>query len=585
MTTYLQTVPGSPARPLSTLGAVRVILGAQLAAARNAHLRSRHQQIIAVILGLLLLAVAGGAYWLMERTTSYLNGPAFARLLAEAAARQPSAGLPADIAPFVQAVPAALLLALLTLLTLSSFSTVLSALFLSGDLDTLVVAPVPMRAVFIVTFFGSLRHAYLLMLVLLLPALVGYGQGMGVGPAFFVAVGPALLLFPLLPAGLAAALVLAVVRVIPARRARDIVAALGGLVGVLGYVVGQLVRPAAQVAAPVQSFSALTALNHPLLPSTWAARALLAAGAGDWTALLGYGGLFAGLALLVFGGCLLLAERLYYAGWANLAAQGGRVRSRRAAERSQRSESWPSLLPPQIWAVLRKDLRVFPRDLRNLQHLIFPLVMCAFWTVQMLADPSEGAATPTLVRTGAPLLISLYLCGMLSFALGGAGIGREGPGLWMLRTAPLSPLQLLQAKWLLAYLPFPLLGPVSVVGLSLLRGDGLAPALGDAALLLSAAVGITALFTASGAAFVRLGGGPADNRVSPLAGLLTLLCALLYGGLVMACVRGLPAFATYLPQFTVALHLAGWLLHGAITALVCWAALAFGARRLSQREL
>lgn len=52
----------------------------------------------------------------------------------------------------------------------------------SGDLGTLIVALAPMRAVFVMKFFGRLREACVLMLVLLPPALVGYGQGIGFGP-------------------------------------------------------------------------------------------------------------------------------------------------------------------------------------------------------------------------------------------------------------------------------------------------------------------------------------------------------------------------------------------------------------------
>src|SRR5947208_3344275 len=81
------------------------------------------------------------------------------------------------------------------------------------------------------TFWRGLIVPYALLFFLLGPALIGYGQGMRFGAAFFVTAVLVLALLPLLPAGLGALLVMAVVRVIPARRAREIVSVIGGLFG------------------------------------------------------------------------------------------------------------------------------------------------------------------------------------------------------------------------------------------------------------------------------------------------------------------------------------------------------------------
>src|SRR5436190_420931 len=150
---------------------------------------------------------------------------------------------------------------------------------------------------------------------LLGPALLGYGQGMGYGASFFVAATLVLALLPLLPAGLGALLVMAVVRVIPARRAREIVSVIGGLFGASWYIVNQFAPEVAPRIANVRTLESLRRLDVPLLPSAWAGRALVAAGQRDWLTLLAYGGLFTVLSRAVYAGCLLLAERLYYAGW------------------------------------------------------------------------------------------------------------------------------------------------------------------------------------------------------------------------------------------------------------------------------
>src|SRR5262249_10351508 len=138
-------------------------------------------------LGLLALAVgvglgAWGLYQLSGGVVRGINSPTLPPLLRGAAARTPR--LPPDVTPVLGAVARAARVGALVLLLLTSFGSILVALYLSGDIDMLLVAPVPMRAVFVVKFFGALLLQYALLLLLLGPALLGYGRGMGYGAAY-----------------------------------------------------------------------------------------------------------------------------------------------------------------------------------------------------------------------------------------------------------------------------------------------------------------------------------------------------------------------------------------------------------------
>jgi len=579
--------------------AIGVLVRARLLIARNTFWRGKiGRKVLMVVLAVGLGFAAYGIYWLMRSAVSWINSPRFAAALADAASANVDLHIPSDVSPYLLALPSLVLFFALVLMILTSFTTVLSSLYLSGDLDMLLVAPVPMRAVFIVKFFGGLIVPYALLFFLLGPALIGYGQGMGFGAAFFIVAVLVLALLPLLPAGLGALLVMAVVRVIPARRAREIVSVIGGLFGASWYILNQFAPQVAPRLANIRTLESLRQLDVPLLPSAWAGRALIAAGQGEWLTLLAYGGLFVGLSIAIFAGCLVLAERLYYAGWSNMATQGGRVRRRRTNDERLRSAESPSLifrlsslvLPSQSLAIFYKDLRVFPRDLRNLQQLIFPLALAGIWTFQLVSGGSsdEGGSGFEMQRffsTAGSAGISFFVCLSISGALGGPSISREGRGFWLLRIAPISTMRLLLGKLALAYLPFPLVGTVFVLLLSILRHAAPLDFLRSLALVLLVGLGTSSISLGMGAAFPRFDWENPRKQLTMRAGCLAPILYLTYIGVALAIIFGLPALALLVPNLELVLTVVSWLLLIGLTALVAWGALTFGAARLDQVEL
>jgi ABC-2 type transport system permease protein len=582
--------------------AIGVLVRARLLIARNSFWRGKAARKIGLLALLVVLAFgAYGVYWLMSAAVRFFSSPRFLRALADAARQDSSLGLPAqitraDIQPYLDALPSQVLFLALVMLVLTSFTTVLTSLYLSGDTDMLLAAPVPMRAVFIVKFFSGLLLPYILLFGLLGPALLGYGQGLGYGAPFFATTVLVLALLPLLPAGLGALLVMLVVRVVPARRAREIVSVIGGLFGASWYILNQLAPSVAPQIANVRTLESLRRLDLPLLPSAWAGRALVAAGQGEWLTLLAYGGLFAVLSLAVFAGCLILAERLYYEGWSNMATQGGRVRTKNKEQRTKATS--PSVLsslffvlPSQSRAILYKDLRVFPRDLRNLQQLIFPLALAGIWTFQLLrsgttAGRGSGAEFFAFLDAIGSAGISFFVCLTISNALGGPSISREGRGFWLLRVAPISGLRLLIGKLALAYLPFPTIGTLFVVFISVLRAGSPAELLRSLALVWLVGLGASSISLGLGAAYPKLNWENPARQTSFRAGCIAPILYLLYIVLAVAIIFGPPALAElFAPGWSLALAVLGWLLLLALTALVVWGSLTFGASRLERVEV
>src|SRR6266508_2385979 len=560
---FCHLVSLSVERYMSIWNAVLVITRTRFLIARNTFWRGKIGRKIALLgLAAALCVAAYGLYWLTRGIVRGITSPDFAKFLAEAARRSNGqlAGFSLDFRTYLLALPALVLFLALVLMVLTSFTTVLSSLYLSGDIDMLLVAPVPMRAVFVVKFFGGLLTPYALLFFLLGPLLLGFGQGLGFGAVYFVVAVVVLLLLPLLPTGLGALLVMAVVRVIPARRAREIVGVIGGLVGVSWYIVSQFTRELTPRIANARLLDYLRRFDNPIAPSAWAARALVAAGEGRWPALLFYGGLFAALSVGVFILCLALAERLYYAGWSNMSTQGGRIRTKNREQRTKagsRSFALSSLffvLPEQSRAILYKDLKVFPRDLRNLQQLIFPLVLAGIWTFRLITGGSVGNS-------------------------------REGRGFWLFKVAPISARRLLLGKLALAYLPFPLVGTLFVIFLSLLQHSAPIDFLRSLVLVLVAGLGVSSISMGLGAAFPKFNWESPRQQNSFQAGCLSPILYMAYLGVAIGVVLGVPELGRLIPDFRLALTAGSWIFFFALTALVVWGALAFGAARLERIEI
>jgi len=593
---------------MSIWNAVLVLTRMQFVIARNTFWRGKIGRKILLILTVLgLSAAAYGLYRLTQVVVKALTSQDFADFLARATRTIP--GLSLDVQLYLLALPSAVLFLALVLMVLTSFTTVLSSLYLSGDMDMLLAAPVPMRAVFVIKFFSGLLVPYLLLFFLLGPFLLGFGQGLGWGAAFFVTAFVVVLLLPLLPTGIGALLVMAVVRVIPARRAREIVGVIGGMVGISWYIFSQFSNQLAPRVANARMLDYLRRFDNALLPSAWAGRALIAAGQADWAKLALYGGLFAGLSIGAFALCVVLAERLYYAGWSNMSTQGGRVRKRRRtkdpstplrASEGRRPASnnpqslvvrlWSFVLPRQSAAVLYKDLRVFPRDLRNVQQLIFPLVLAGIWTFRLLTSgaPFGAGQQPDILQSLGHLAsagISFYICLVLSSAMGGPGISREGRGFWLLKVAPISAWRILLGKLALAYLPYPTIGVLFMLFLSILQHSTPVEFARSLAQVLLGGLGATSITLGIGAAFPKLNWENPRQQSSIQAGCLAPVLYVAYLALALGAMLGLPLLAFLAPGFATALALLGWAIFLALTAGVVWGALTFGAARLERLEV
>ncbi len=286
---------------------------------RRGKLRSK---ILTIVLGGLVIGGLALAFWISWLLLKFLRSPQLAEYVG-------------DVGPFLESVPVVVVSAAFVLILLTSFGVLLQALYLSGDMEFLLSAPIPIRAVFVTKMTQAILPNFGLILLFSLPVLYGLGLSEGYNFLYYPLVLVVLASLALAAAGFASLLVMAVVRIFPARRVAEI---LGFVVAILSFTCsqsGQIMNYSnVSTDQALQVFNSVTRLDTFWSPLAWAGHSLVDLGAGNWLSGTLLFLVTIGLSAGIFALSLTTAERLYYSGWASVQVS---TRSKRAARAPRRA--------------------------------------------------------------------------------------------------------------------------------------------------------------------------------------------------------------------------------------------------------
>jgi ABC-2 type transport system permease protein len=505
-------------------------------------------------------------------------------------------------------LPGAILTVVALLLVLVAFGAALGSLFLAGDLELLMAAPIDQRAIFVSKLLDGMGWYYAVVAIGAGPALVAYGVGLGYGPAYFVLALLALVGTPLLPTGLAALLVLVVVRFAPARRVREFLGLVAAVTGIGCSIAGQTGRiwmrqffafngplgtPGTQGAVGREQLEALLARVHEVaalpVPSFVAGRGLAAAGRGDIGAAMSDLGGFYALTFGFFAVCTVIAGVWYGSSWSRLQGSGSSRRGKaRTVRTTQSAADWLGHAPAAV-AVALKDWRIFPRDLTGYRQMLAPLIAipAVYFNLfsrsgrrgQNAIDLAQRAAGLDLrgVATAAAVLL---LCTMIFSRMAVTSVAREGKGWWTIKAAPITAWELLGGKLLVVAVPYVVVSTVMMVAVSIWNEFGLAGALYGWFGVQLLGIAMLALNVAVGVPLARLDWDDPRRMTSPWAALFTALGFIVIG-LLGGVLLSLPvAIEAIVPGWTVLAWLFGPLSAAGVAVAAAWTAAAYAAQRL-----
>lgn len=475
--------------------------------------------------------------------------------------------------------------------TFSATTAAIQTLYLSDDLNFLLAQPIATWRVFALKVFETFLNTALVPTLLVLPLLLTvdvYFQAPAW--AYGATVLAALLTFAA-PVGLGALLAVALMRVAPVGRVREVSTALGVLISAgLVYAIRAL-RPEVLIQKmqnPKQFEELLRQMSgpsSPFLPPSWAAQTVWQAAQGRVSFLLWPLLLLTGLLLL---SATALAARAYQEGWAR-ALDSSQPALDPTPRRASALETWFSRLGVG-GSLAYKDLRLTLRDPTQWSQL---LVVAALAGVYLISVSNVPIPVPQFrgIVGYIQLAFQGFIISGVAVRLAFPALSMEARAYWLLRTGPLSARQIVLSKFW-GVLPL-------MVALGLVMGvaSALSMKLGPLLVLLSVLMGLsnafvmTALGVALGAASPKFtADNPAEIGLSP-GGLAFMGLSLLYS---VACLLLLakPAAANALrpelfPGYSALQTpegVAGLLGLALLTVLGTWLSLRWGWQRLDRLE-
>lgn len=513
------------------------------------------------------------------------------------------------------------LLVLLGVLLLSNVISALASFFLARDLDLLLVAPVVPRTLFSARLGEQLLQSSWMVLAFGVPVLLAFARVCGSSQtylAFAIALPPLLAI----PAAVAAAVTLLLVRFLPAARARNLVVALM-LVGFVAlYLLVRLMRPErlldpegfASMVTFLASFAAPSGSWLPSHQATVVIGSTFRDDVGAGSAPLALAALWTGA-----GVCYTVASALFrwlharaysrsqqaHVGgalsrlWARTRGrQDGSVASSqadheqpRARATARRSADWGRLVGAIVRRgpgreLLIKDFKLLIRDASQWSQLVLllGLVFVYLYNFRHFRELGDSG----LIGPLALFLLGLGLSGFVTAAVGVRFayplISMEGKLLWLLCTAPLARRQILRAKLMATLLPLVVVAEVmSIVSSRILGMEGPLVLLGGVVAAATALV-VAAIAAGVGAILPNYSAESAAKVASSFGGLVCMTAAVA-AALVLVGWVIYPAYALYYHRAVHWEALVGCAIGGVATVLFAtWLPLRLGTRALERYE-
>jgi ABC-2 type transport system permease protein len=311
---------------------------------------------------------------------------------------------------------------------------------------------------YVAKLLETMVHSSWMVALLLIPILTAYGVVYHGGLLFPLAALAALVPLFLLPTVVGSAITVVLVNVFPARRARDLLSlvAIGAVGGVTLFL--RFLRPE-QLSRPegfrnlVDFIAELRAPSNPLLPTEWAANAIM-----NWLQHIG-DPLPLALLWTTAGAFIVMGasfhSRLYPTGFSK--AQEGAdkyVAGGRWSILMSRALGW---LPVTRREFVLKDLRVFFRDTTQWSQLILLAVLLIVYVFNIRSLPLyTGERVPYMLVT----LVVFLNQGLAGFVLAAIAarfifpsVSLEGRQLWLLKSSPLDLRAMLWSKYWVGTLP------------------------------------------------------------------------------------------------------------------------------------
>ena len=348
---------------------------------------------------------------------------------------------------------------LLGLMVLSGLVGTLATLFLAKDIELILASPVSWSRLFWGKVLEITTLASWFPLLLVVPVLTGFGIYFEVGISFYVGAVVILCVLLLLGTSSAMTVVTLLARFVPAARFRQILVATALLGMVVAYLLFQSFVPpsvsTSEVSEILRKAIARHSAHNSFEPAFLGAAALDALRRGDWQATFRNVAWLGAMTALSMTLAYLALQHFFEQSFsrARSAKSMFRIDSRRAQRRG-RKLLW--FVSSPVRALISKEYKLFARDMIQALQLMVLLGLCVMYLYNFQILRAAGETAP--IAQGARLWWNAILV-IMNLGVGGLvittvcmrfvfpSVSLEGQSFWILQVAPVSPAELLRAKF------------------------------------------------------------------------------------------------------------------------------------------
>ncbi|MFQ6604731.1 MAG: hypothetical protein ACE5D8_04165 [Fidelibacterota bacterium] len=428
------------------------------------------------------------------------------------------------------------------LLILSNILTSLSTLYRSPEVSFFLTKPVAYVQLFKFKLFENLVYSSWAILLLGIPLTLAYGQVKALSFGAIAGFLPlALLPFLLIAAAIGLVLIQIVVHLSRWFQMRSVFLALAGIFALVFYLYFKFNQQDTILVGMSGNFRVLSRYMGNLstqpfafIPSYWLSEMIVNFAQRDWSGLAFFLALMVTTALVFFECSAWFATKMYFSSYQVM--EGVNARRQRLSFRAISDRSLFRRLPSQYRALVIKDILQFVRTPQQwIQFLMF-----AFFIAIYLINLSRTDIRLEDMDPFWQTLIYIFNFGFSGFMLAALTsrfvyplISLEGPGLWILLSAPMNLSRVFQVKfWMSFTLFFTLSEIVALLG-NYYLGQDQAMATISTLFLLVMSLGLVSISLGLGAVFPRFDETNPMRISSGAGGIITVLASLLYVGIMV----------------------------------------------------
>lgn len=357
-----------------------------------------------------------------------------------------------------------------SLLIMSSIITALSTFYLSRDLELILDKPVDIKKIHSARFAETFFVSSWMVMSFALPVLIAYGKVYGAGLIYYVSLPVIFIPFLVIPSSIGITITHIVARVLPAKKARDVIVVVGIIFFLSIFLLFRFLQP--EKLLNPESFSTLLeyltgmGMDFFFTPYYWITHALLPLLTGEKLDS-------------IFYTIVLVSNAAFFVlitSWVGSSLYGETLNRSLSSKRQGITFPFERLIPGSASglraALMAKDIKIFLRDNSQWPQLLLLLALVVIYIYNFKALPLGAIPDAAVIVSNFIAFLNLILAGFVLSAIAARflfpAVSLEGQTFWIIKSSPVTMEAFLRSKLISGLIPLVILSEILILASNLI---------------------------------------------------------------------------------------------------------------------